>query len=211
MAPPAAEAWDAIVIGSGIGGLTAASLLAKLAKKRVLVLEKHSERGGLTHVFRRDGASWDVGVHYVGGLQPGSRVRGLFDFMSDGALEWTKMTDDFERFVYPGLDFAVPSDATRYERRLAERFPAEAAALRRYFADLAEVFSCASQPLLALTLRRAPEAREADQGRVAFPRPADADHRVPQGTGSARCRRRSPGRSRRSWAAGAKAAPRRPR
>jgi phytoene dehydrogenase-like protein len=58
--------WDAIVIGSGIGGMTAAGLLAGVASKKVLVLEKHSEPGGLTHVFRRDGASWDVGLHYVG-------------------------------------------------------------------------------------------------------------------------------------------------
>ena len=55
--------YDAIVIGSGIGGMTAAGLLAGVANKKVLVLEKHTEPGGLTHVFRRDGAAWDVGLH----------------------------------------------------------------------------------------------------------------------------------------------------
>ena len=39
-------AWDAIVIGSGIGGLSAAGFLAKVRGMKVLVLEKHSERGG---------------------------------------------------------------------------------------------------------------------------------------------------------------------
>jgi len=132
-------AWDAIVIGSGIGGLSAAGFLAKVAGMKVLVLEKHSERGGQTHVFRRDGASWDVGVHYVGDLQKGSIIRTLLDFLSGGAIEWNKMSDDFERFVYPDLDFAEPSDAVRYEARLVERFPDEASAIRRYFRDLRSV------------------------------------------------------------------------
>ena len=64
--------YDAIVIGSGIGSLTTAGLLAGVAKKRVLVLEKHSTPGGLTHAFRRQGASWDVGLHYVGDMAPGN-------------------------------------------------------------------------------------------------------------------------------------------
>ena len=131
------QKWDAIVIGSGIGGLTAATILAKVSNRRVLVLEKHSERGGLTHVFRRDGAPWDVGVHYVGGMEPGSQPRTLFDFLSSGALEWNKMPYDFERFVYPGVEpFAVPADPGVYQQRLVERFPDEAAAIRRYFFDL---------------------------------------------------------------------------
>lgn len=132
------ENWDAIVIGSGIGGMTAATLLAKVGRMRVLVLEKHSERGGLTHVFRRDGASWDVGVHYVGQMQPGARLRVLFDFLSGKKLEWNQMPNDFERFIYPGLDFAEPSDPKQYLERLIEKFPDEAKAIRRYFVDVAE-------------------------------------------------------------------------
>lgn len=130
--------WDAIVIGSGIGGMTAATLLAKVGRMRVLVLEKHSERGGLTHVFRRDGASWDVGVHYVGQMEPGARPRALFDYLSGNQLEWNQMPDDFERFIYPGLNFAEPSDPKQYEERLIKHFPEEAKAIRRYFVDLAE-------------------------------------------------------------------------
>ena len=136
-----ARAWDAIVIGSGIGGLSAAGLLARVAGMKVLVLEKHSERGGQTHVFRRDGASWDVGLHYVGGLEKGSIIRTVIDFLSSGALEWNKMTDEFERFLYPGLKFAAPSDPERYLQRLVERFPDEALAIRGYFNDLRAVAS----------------------------------------------------------------------
>lgn len=124
--------YDAIVIGSGIGGLTAAGLLAAVADYRVLVLEKHMEPGGFTHAFRRDGASWDVGVHYVGQLGDGSSLRGYFDFLSGGALKWNRLPHDFERFVYPGVSLAVPSDAREYRKRLIEAFPSEADAIDRY-------------------------------------------------------------------------------
>ncbi len=131
--------WDAIVIGSGIGGMTAAGLLAGVVGRRVLVLEKHSEPGGLTHVFRRDGASWDVGLHYVGQVEPGSQPRAIFDYLSGGALRWNRMAEEFERFVYPGLDFRVPSDPRCFEQRLIDRFPDEARAIRRYFRDVRAV------------------------------------------------------------------------
>lgn len=129
--------YDAIVIGSGIGGLATAGLLAGVAGKRVLVLEKHTQPGGLTHSFRRDGASWDIGLHYVGELAPGSMIRQFFDYLSGQELDWNPMPDPVEKFVYPGLVFDVPADPERYRQRLIEAFPDEAQAVNRYFSDVA--------------------------------------------------------------------------
>ena len=64
---PSEHSYDAIVIGSGMGALAFASIMAKLRKWRVLVLERHFKIGGFTHTFSRPGGwTWDVGVHYVG-------------------------------------------------------------------------------------------------------------------------------------------------
>lgn len=60
----AAEQYDVIVIGSGIGGLSLAALMSKLGK-RVCVLEQHYTAGGFTHSYEREGFEWDVGVHYT--------------------------------------------------------------------------------------------------------------------------------------------------
>ncbi|MCU0565929.1 MAG: NAD(P)-binding protein [Oculatellaceae cyanobacterium Prado106] len=96
------QKFDALVIGSGIGGLTVAALLAKLYRKRVLVLEQHFTAGGFTHAFERKGKfHWDVGLHYVGDMGEGDTGRALFDYLSDGQLQWQPMPTPFEKFVYP--------------------------------------------------------------------------------------------------------------
>ena len=62
--PVLAEQYDTIIIGSGMGSLTSAAILAKEGQK-VLVLERHYIAGGFTHVFKRKGFEWDVGIHYI--------------------------------------------------------------------------------------------------------------------------------------------------
>ena len=135
--------YDAIVIGSGIGSLTTAGLLAGVANKRVLVLEKHSTPGGLTHAFRRQGASWDAGLHYVGDMAPGTRPRHIIDYLTGGKLSWMQMPDSYDRFCLPklGVTLDVPSDAALYRQRLEALFPKEKRALKRYFKDVARAYS----------------------------------------------------------------------
>ena len=69
-----APAYDAIVIGSGMGGLTTAALLSELGW-RVCVLEQHYTAGGYTHSYERQGYEWDVGVHYIGEVGTRTRTR----------------------------------------------------------------------------------------------------------------------------------------
>ena len=135
--------YDAIVIGSGIGSLTTAGLLARAAGARVLVLEQHTTPGGLTHSFRRLGATWDVGVHYVGDMEPGSRPRQLMDYLTEGALTWNRMPAGYDRFYLPGhgLDVTIPAGADEYQRLLTSLFPHEKKAIRRYCRDVKRAYS----------------------------------------------------------------------
>jgi all-trans-retinol 13,14-reductase len=70
MGPDGATDVDAVVIGSGMGGLTCAAMLAR-GGKRVLVLEQHDVAGGCTHTFEDRGYEFDTGLHYIGGPSPG--------------------------------------------------------------------------------------------------------------------------------------------
>ncbi|HTC20100.1 MAG TPA: NAD(P)/FAD-dependent oxidoreductase [bacterium] len=131
------NSYDAIIIGSGIGGLAAASVLAQVKRYRVLVLEQHFKLGGYTHTFQRPGGyTWDIGLHYVGEMGLGNPLRRTMDFIMGGKVEWARMKDPFEVFVYPGLNFEVPSGEKNYLQKLTGLFPAEGRPLRRYFRDL---------------------------------------------------------------------------
>lgn len=160
------QEFDAIVIGSGIGGLTVAAILSKFYRKRVLVLEQHFTPGGFTHTFDRQGKfHWDVGLHYVGDMGTGGTGKAVFDYLTDGHLRWQKMPDPFEKFVYPDFTFEVYSDRDRYRDDLIQRFPHQRAALRRYFKDIpkaafwfgayamVELFPLGLQPLLRGLIR----------------------------------------------------------
>ena len=80
--------FDAIVVGSGVGGIRTAALLAKAAGRRVLVLEKHYTAGGFTHVFHRPGFEWDVGVHYVGEVHKPGSGEAAFSQILEQPVRW---------------------------------------------------------------------------------------------------------------------------
>ncbi len=88
MIQSATQNYDTIVIGSGMGGLTVASLLAQIAGQRVLLLERHFKAGGFTHSFKRDHYEWDVGLHYVGEMQPGRLNRRIMDLVTGHKVDW---------------------------------------------------------------------------------------------------------------------------
>ncbi len=121
--------YDVVVIGSGIGGLTAASLLAK-AGKSILVLEAHDRPGGYAHGFKRKRYQFDSGVHLISGCGAQGYCGGQVIYKALQALD---MLDEIE-FIdinpfsharYPGLDIALPQTLSNFVNVLAEQFPSE--------------------------------------------------------------------------------------
>ena len=130
---PLDESWDAIVIGSGIGGLSAAALLSRYAEKRVLVLERHYVPGGYTHVFHRRGYEWDVGVHYVGETHDKEgMLRRVFDFITNDQLEWAPMPDVYDRVLIGDRSYEFVRGVDRFRARLKDYFPGECAVIDAY-------------------------------------------------------------------------------
>jgi phytoene dehydrogenase-like protein len=105
------EDLDAVVIGSGIGGLATAALMARAGKK-VLVLEQHYRAGGCTHTFDEFGNLFDSGIHYVG-AEPTLQTM-LSYLISGDAIDFYCMGKEEDGYTYDHFDMGS-KDGTRSE------------------------------------------------------------------------------------------------
>ena len=147
--------WDTIVIGSGIGGLTAAAALARCGQ-RVLVLEQHFALGGMTQTFERQGFRFATGLHYIGGVGPrpgaGGSFGRLLNWLGDGSLQFAPLPEHFDTVRLrdasaPNGEFVFGFGAPESDNiaRLKALFPDDAAALDRYAQDFRKATRAAMQ------------------------------------------------------------------
>ncbi len=159
-----ARQFDAIVIGSGLGGLTAAALYAR-SGRRVLVLERNDVCGGAATVYRHGPLAIEGSLHEIDGLDiddpklPVLRSLGL-----DKELEFVEVGDLYEvRSARIGEPFVLPSGLDRALKAATARFPHQAQALAEYFRRLAAArdavaLAAKHQDDPGFWLRHAPEA-----------------------------------------------------
>ncbi|MGA2515806.1 MAG: NAD(P)/FAD-dependent oxidoreductase [Thermodesulfobacteriota bacterium] len=126
-----AERYDAIVIGAGMGGLTAAALLAKKGLK-VLLLEKEEQVGGYVVSFKRHGFTFDATGAFVGGCHEGGEFYQILDEIgANGKIEFIPI--EHVRNIYPGFEIHLrPGGFRSYTDALFDLFPQEEKGLRTY-------------------------------------------------------------------------------
>lgn len=152
--------FDAIVVGSGMGGMTVASVLARNGQ-RVLLLEQNNVVGGLTQSYSRDGYTWNTGLHYIGDVEsPNKLTRRLFDYLTDAQVEWVPLPSIYNRMVIGDRSYEIPAGAQPYRDALVNWFPEEEEGIDAYLRDINEV-SRASRVHFAQ--KALPEAAVADQ------------------------------------------------
>ena len=134
---------DAIVIGSGIGGLvTATQLAAKGA--RVLVLERYLIPGGSAGSFDRQGYRFDVGASMIFGFGKKGNTNLLTRALAAvGEVQETIPDSSQLNYHLPeGIELAVDRDYDSWIARLTARFPAEEAGIKAFYGSCWQVFNC---------------------------------------------------------------------
>lgn len=143
--------YDVVIIGSGLGGMVCGTILSKEGK-RVCILEKNEQIGGSLQTFRREGVTFDTGVHYIGGLDKENSLYKIFNYlgimqrlnivkMDEQGFDVVLFKDDIEEYPY-GMGYE------NFKRILCLKFPEEEAAIETYCSDMKRI--CNSVPLYNL-------------------------------------------------------------
>jgi len=133
---PLPESADVVVVGCGLGGLTAAAYLSKAGLK-VCALDSHYVAGGCGTVFSRGPSNaryhFDVGLHYVGDCGPDGTLPRILEETGSAPVDFLPMDPDgYDTLVFPDFEFKVPVGLDRYRDRLLERFPSEKKGIDKY-------------------------------------------------------------------------------
>ncbi len=143
--------YDVVIIGSGLGGLVSAIILA-MEGKSVCVLEKNNQYGGNLQTFARDKKVFDTGIHYIGGLDKGQNLHRYFSYIGimDGLRLKRMDMNAFDKISFEGdsNDYPHAQGLDNFAEQLIHYFPEEEEAIHKYVKMM--TYICSSFPLYNL-------------------------------------------------------------
>lgn len=143
--------YDVVIVGSGLGGLVSAIILAKEGK-RVCVLEKNQQFGGNLQTFARNKTIFDTGVHYIGALDQGQNLYKYFSYlgiMKDMNLfRMDQNAYDVISFDDDDIEYPHAQGYKNFTEQLLKYFPGEKDAIESYCRKIQEI--CDAFPLYNL-------------------------------------------------------------
>ncbi len=133
-----------IIIGSGLGGLSCGCILAKNGYE-VTVLEQGTQIGGCLQCFRRGGAVFDTGMHYIGSADPGQVLHTIFRYLGvEGDVRMERLNPmGYDVISLMGEQYRLANGRENFVNTLAEHFPRQRDGLYRY-CDLIDLVSASS-------------------------------------------------------------------
>ena len=124
--------FNTVIIGSGLGGLTAGATLAKLGKK-VLVLEQHYIPGGCATNFKRKDFIMEVGLHEMNGFHDKDIKAQVFDLLEVNKFIQFVQVPELFHVTSANSSFTFPHGTAAAQQALVEKFPHEAKGIHTFF------------------------------------------------------------------------------
>jgi len=127
-----AGAYDAVIIGAGLGGLVCGCYLAKAGLK-VLIAEQHHKPGGYCTSFTRKGFAFDAAAHSFGGYREGGIVNKIIREVEIADRLCIVRNDPTETIITPDYRLSYWSDMQRTSEEFKQAFPDERANIDSFF------------------------------------------------------------------------------
>ncbi len=137
------DSYDVVVVGAGMGGLSAATHLAKHGR-RVLVAERHNVPGGYATSFVRGRYEFEVALHELSGMGTEAEPGPLYRYLEDlGVLDHVELVrlDTIYRSIFPETDLTLPVGWEACTDTLCTEFPHETEGIRRFMGRLEKLGS----------------------------------------------------------------------
>jgi all-trans-retinol 13,14-reductase len=135
--------YDYLVVGGGVSGLTASAILAKRGC-RVALVEKANRTAPLVRGFSRQGAFFDTGFHYSGGLDEHGTLERFFRYLGIAPVIEKEPLDEMGFDVFrcgqSGFVFPFPYGHDRISRSFEEHFPEDASRVALYLQAVSDVY-----------------------------------------------------------------------
>ncbi|WP_341530757.1 NAD(P)/FAD-dependent oxidoreductase [Nostoc sp. UHCC 0302] len=132
------EIFDYVILGAGLGGLSAAACLTRQGY-RVAVLEQHYLAGGCCHTFDYGEYSFCADVHYISQCSSGKTIAQFLNYIQQDVPFNSLDPDCIDRVITPKADFKIPLGWENLRSRLLSTFPEEADAINRYCNEIKQL------------------------------------------------------------------------
>ncbi|MFN8278001.1 MAG: NAD(P)/FAD-dependent oxidoreductase [Chitinophagales bacterium] len=125
--------YDVVVIGSGIGGLTAGAILSR-SGLRVAVMERSDTEGGYLMGFTRNRFTFDTAIHWLNQCRPCGMVHTIFESLGTDFPE-VRVQSRIKRYIGDDYDYLLTADPDQLKQRLQSDFPEDKSGIERFFRD----------------------------------------------------------------------------
>ena len=123
--------YDVVIIGAGVGGLTAAALLSKFGYS-VCVLEKEPHAGGYLAGFRRKHFRFDTAIHWLNQCAPGGMAHKVFEILGNDHPEAIPQKR-IRRYKGDTFDYLLTNNHDELKEQWIAEFPHEREGIERFF------------------------------------------------------------------------------